>query len=157
MKSKSVCKKRLSEKIKINMSERKTRGWSRSQAVAISYSQIKKSFPRCNSVLNKRKSVKRKSLKRKSLKRKSLKRKSLKRKSLKRRKSLFGSGNFFIKPYSKKTEYNKRIPELASDPRTLYSTIITDTKQGKRETEKDYIDRLNKELGKKLDELLRKT
>ena len=151
MKSKSVCKKRLSEKIKINMSERKSRGWSKPQAIAISYSQIKKSFPRCKSVLNKRKSVKRKSLKRKSVKRK-----SLKRKSVKRRKSLFGSGNFFIKEYSKKDEYNKRIPELASDPRTLYSTIITGTKQGKRETEKDYNERLNKILGEKLDELLGK-
>ena len=136
MKSKSVCKKRLSEKIKINMSERKSRGWSRPQAVAISYSQIKKSFPRCNSVLNKRKSVK--------------------RKSVKRRKSLIGSGNFFRKEYSKKTEYNERIPELASDPRTLYSTIITGTKQGKRETDEDYNERLNEILGKKLDELLRK-
>jgi len=146
MKSKSVCKKRLSEKIKINMSERKSRGWSRPQAVAISYSQIKKSFPRCNSVLNKRKSVKRKSVKRKSVK----------RKSVKRRKSLIGSGNFFRKEYSKKTEYNERIPELASDPRTLYSTIITGTKQGKRETDEDYNERLNEILGKKLDELLRK-
>lgn len=142
MKSKSVCKKRLSEKIKINMSERKSRGWSKAQAIAISYSQIKKSFPRCKSVLNK--------------KRKSVKRKSSKRKSVKRRKSLIGSGNFFSGEYSKKREYNERIPELASDPRTLYYGIITGTKKGKRETNEDYNKRLNKILEDKLDELLRK-
>ena len=59
MKYKSLCKKRLSEKIKINMEERKSKGWSRPQAIAISYAQVKKYFPRCKTVLNKssRKSV----------------------------------------------------------------------------------------------------
>lgn len=67
MKSKSVCKKRLSEKIKINMSERKSRGWSIPQAIAISYSQVIKSFPRCKSKLKKsRKKRKSPSKKRKS-------------------------------------------------------------------------------------------
>lgn len=50
---KSLCKKRLSDKIAINMREYKTgRYKSRGQAIAVSYSQVKKMFPRCNKELN---------------------------------------------------------------------------------------------------------
>ena len=55
-KSKSKCKKYLQDKIKINMNEYKSgRYSSRSQAIAVSYSQIFKKHPRCKRVLSKRK------------------------------------------------------------------------------------------------------
>jgi len=49
------CKKRknidcnyfLKKKIKTNMKERKIKGWSKKQAIAISYSQIKRFYPIC--------------------------------------------------------------------------------------------------------------
>ena len=48
-KTQSECKKKLSKKIKINMEELKTGKFSsRSQAIAVSYSQIKKKYPDCN-------------------------------------------------------------------------------------------------------------
>jgi hypothetical protein len=46
--TKSDCKKKLAKKIKVNMDEYKSgRYSSRGQAVAISYSQIKKQYPWC--------------------------------------------------------------------------------------------------------------
>jgi hypothetical protein len=46
--SKKNCKSKLSRKIKINMKEYKSgRYKSRQQALAVSYSQIKKKYPRC--------------------------------------------------------------------------------------------------------------
>jgi hypothetical protein len=45
------CKKYLQKKIRINMSEYKNgRYVSRKQALAVSYSQTKKKYPRCRSV-----------------------------------------------------------------------------------------------------------
>lgn len=42
------CKKRLSNKIRINMKEfKRGRYVSRKQAIAVSYSQIKKKYPEC--------------------------------------------------------------------------------------------------------------
>ena len=41
------CKSLLQEKIRINMRERKDRNWSVPQALAISYSQIRKKYPEC--------------------------------------------------------------------------------------------------------------
>ena len=51
-KSKSVCKQRLSKKIAKNMKEMKEgRYKSPAQAIAVSYSQILKEFPRCKKSL----------------------------------------------------------------------------------------------------------
>ena len=51
-KSKSVCKQRLSKKIAKNMKEMKEgRYKSPAQAIAVSYSQILKEFPRCKKIL----------------------------------------------------------------------------------------------------------
>ena len=41
------CKHFLQKKIKVNMMERKDRGWSVPQSLAISYSQVKKMYPSC--------------------------------------------------------------------------------------------------------------
>ena len=41
------CKFLLQKKIRINMGERKERKWSVPQALAISYSQIRKKYPEC--------------------------------------------------------------------------------------------------------------
>jgi hypothetical protein len=47
-KSRADCKKRLSEKIRINMDELEAgRFSSRAQAVAVSYSQVNKKYPSC--------------------------------------------------------------------------------------------------------------
>ena len=47
-KSKSKCRQRLNDKIKINMKEYKTGLFqSRKQAIAVSYSQTLKKYPRC--------------------------------------------------------------------------------------------------------------
>ncbi len=44
----SICKKRLQDKIKINLHEWKQGLWkSQKQAIAVSYSQVKKKYPRC--------------------------------------------------------------------------------------------------------------
>ena len=49
--TKEKCKKYLQKKIKINMSEYKLgRYKSHKQALAVSYSQAKKKYPRCRSV-----------------------------------------------------------------------------------------------------------
>ena len=49
--TKEKCKKYLQKKIKINMSEYKRgRYKSHKQALAVSYSQAKKKYPRCRSV-----------------------------------------------------------------------------------------------------------
>lgn len=46
------CKHKLQEKIKINMAEYKTGRWvSPKQAIAVSYSQIRKKYPSCKKVL----------------------------------------------------------------------------------------------------------
>lgn len=46
--SKRYCKKKLRSKIRINMDEmKKGRYSSRQQAIAVSYSQVKKQFPIC--------------------------------------------------------------------------------------------------------------
>lgn len=47
MKRSPNCKALLQNKIRINMGERKERNWSVPQAIAISYSQIKKKYPAC--------------------------------------------------------------------------------------------------------------
>ena len=47
MKRSPNCKALLQKKIKINMGERKERNWSVPQAIAISYSQIRKKYPTC--------------------------------------------------------------------------------------------------------------
>ena len=47
MKSSPKCKSLLQQKIRINMGERKERNWSVPQALAISYSQIRKKYPEC--------------------------------------------------------------------------------------------------------------
>ncbi len=53
---KSKCKQWLQDKIKINMEEYKKGRWvSRAQAVAVSYSQVKKKHPNCKRSLAKRK------------------------------------------------------------------------------------------------------
>lgn len=47
-KRKSICKKRVSDKIKINMKELKQGKFrSRKQAIAISYNQVSKQYPMC--------------------------------------------------------------------------------------------------------------
>ena len=52
---KSLCKQRLSKKISINMKEMKNgRYKSPAQAIAVSYSQVLKEFPRCKRVLKKK-------------------------------------------------------------------------------------------------------
>jgi hypothetical protein len=106
MKSKSICKKRLSDKIRINMIERKYRGWSQPQAIAISYSQVIKSFPKCKSKLKRSNSTKKYIKIRKSSSKKSTRRKS-RSKNVRRRKSLVGSGNFFSTDYSRTKEHNQ--------------------------------------------------
>jgi hypothetical protein len=56
-KSKSKCKKYLQNKIRINMDEYKTgRYKSRSQAIAVSYSQVLKKHPRCKKSLRRKRS-----------------------------------------------------------------------------------------------------
>ena len=56
-KSKSKCKKYLQNKISINMDEYKTgRYISRSQAIAVSYSQVLKKHPRCKRSLRRKRS-----------------------------------------------------------------------------------------------------
>ena len=47
MKKSPNCKSLLQEKIRINMRERKDRNWSVPQALAISYSQIRRKYPAC--------------------------------------------------------------------------------------------------------------
>lgn len=47
MKRSPNCKSLLQEKIRINMRERKERKWSVPQALAISYSQIRRKYPEC--------------------------------------------------------------------------------------------------------------
>lgn len=48
-KSKNIdCKHFLQKKIKVNMGERKERGWSVPRSLAISYSQVKKMYPSCD-------------------------------------------------------------------------------------------------------------
>ena len=108
------------------MSERKSKGWSTPQAIAISYSQIKKYYPKCRSVLNRRKSTKKK---------------STKRKSKVRRKSIRGSGNIFPKLKPKKLIDENRIPESAGP-------LLNIPKKGKRETDKDYEKRVFEVLSK---------
>lgn len=50
--SKKVCRKRLSKKISVNMKEYKSGRWSsRKQALAVSYSQIRKKYPECARLL----------------------------------------------------------------------------------------------------------
>lgn len=46
--SKKLCRKRLSKKISINIKENR---WPRKQAIAVSYSQIRKKYPQCISKL----------------------------------------------------------------------------------------------------------
>ena len=51
--TKKVCRKKLSDKIKINMKEYKSGRWtSPKQAVAVSFSQVKKKNPRCKKYLS---------------------------------------------------------------------------------------------------------
>jgi len=51
---KSVCKQRLSDKIKVNMKEWKDGKYkTQQQALAVSYAQIKKMFPHCKPHLSK--------------------------------------------------------------------------------------------------------
>ena len=55
-KKKSKCQEYLSAKIKKNMGEyKKGRYSSRMQAVAVSYSQVKKAHPNCKKALSKKK------------------------------------------------------------------------------------------------------
>lgn len=55
-KKKSKCQEYLSAKIKKNMAEyKKGRYSSRMQAVAVSYSQVKKAHPNCKKALSKKK------------------------------------------------------------------------------------------------------
>jgi len=50
--SKSICKKRVSDKIRINMDEYKQGKFSsRQQAIAVSYSQVSKKYPYCRRYL----------------------------------------------------------------------------------------------------------
>ena len=54
--SKSKCRKYLQDKISINMGEYKSgRYYSRSQAIAVSYSQILKKHPQCKRILRRSK------------------------------------------------------------------------------------------------------
>lgn len=56
-KSKSKCKKYLQDKISINIDEYKTgRYSSRSQAIAVSYSQVLKKHPKCKKSLRRKRS-----------------------------------------------------------------------------------------------------
>lgn len=56
-KNKSKCKKYLQNKIRINMDEYKTgRYKSRSQAIAVSYSQVLNKHPRCKKSLRRKRS-----------------------------------------------------------------------------------------------------
>ena len=49
------CKNKLNNKIKINLDEyKKGRYSSRAQAVAVSYAQIKKKYPKCRKTLSRR-------------------------------------------------------------------------------------------------------
>jgi hypothetical protein len=58
---KSKCRQWLQDKIKKNMKELKKGRWvSRAQAVAVSYSQVKKSHPQCKRSLAKKRTTKRK-------------------------------------------------------------------------------------------------
>lgn len=41
------CRYFLQKKIRVNMGERKDRGWTVPQSIAISYSQVKKMYPKC--------------------------------------------------------------------------------------------------------------
>ena len=56
LKSKSLCKSRLSKKIAINMREMKEEGKyvSKAQAIAVAYSQVQKMYPGCKRVLKKK-------------------------------------------------------------------------------------------------------
>ena len=54
-KRKSKCRTALSKKIKINIGEFKSgRYKSKAQAIAVSYSQVSKKYPRCKRYLQKR-------------------------------------------------------------------------------------------------------
>ena len=54
-KSKSKCRQRLNDKIKINMKEYKLGLFqSRKQAIAVSYSQTLKRYPRCKKSLTRK-------------------------------------------------------------------------------------------------------
>jgi len=58
---KSKCRQWLQDKIKKNMKELKKGRWvSRAQAIAVSYSQVKKSHPQCKRSLAKKRTTKRK-------------------------------------------------------------------------------------------------
>ena len=60
---KSKCRDYLQTKIKKNMKELKKGRWvSRAQAVAVSYSQVKKSHPNCKRSLAKRSTKKKRSM-----------------------------------------------------------------------------------------------
>lgn len=60
---KSKCRDYLQTKIKKNMKELKKGRWvSRAQAVAVSYSQVKKSHPECKRSLAKRSQKKKRSI-----------------------------------------------------------------------------------------------
>ena len=51
----SDCKKKLQKKIRINMAEYKSgRYSSRAQALAVSYAQVKKKYPKCKRALSKK-------------------------------------------------------------------------------------------------------
>ena len=57
--SKKRCKSLLADKIKINISEYKSGRWvSIPQAVAVSYSQIKKWYPSCKNKLRRKSKIK---------------------------------------------------------------------------------------------------
>lgn len=49
--TKSECQKKLQDKIRANMIERDYKGWTRAQAIAISYAQVKKKYPLCRNKL----------------------------------------------------------------------------------------------------------
>ena len=49
--TKLECKKKLQDKIRVNMRHRDDKGWSQQQAIAISYSQVKKKYPVCRNIL----------------------------------------------------------------------------------------------------------
>jgi len=67
VRTKSKCKSYLKNKIKINMEEYKSgRYISPKQAVAVSYSQILKSHPRCKKILKRKSKSKRKSKRKRS-------------------------------------------------------------------------------------------
>ena len=49
------CRKKLAEKIRANMHEYKERRWtSRKQAIAVSFSQVRRKYPKCKEVLRKK-------------------------------------------------------------------------------------------------------